>query len=165
MSTIKVGDKLPEVSFKQFTADGLGDISTGDVFAGKRVLLFGIPGAFTPVCQGNHLPGYVEQAETFRQHGIDSIACISVNDTFVMRAFGEAKGADGRITMLADSDGEFTQKVGMEADASSFGLGRRSERYAMIVRDGVVETLQVESHFVDHAVTSAHSMLSALVTA
>lgn len=162
MSTIKVGEKLPDVSFKQFTSDGLGDISTGDVFAGRRVLLFGIPGAFTPVCQGNHLPGYVEQAESFRQHGIDAIACISVNDTFVMRAFGEAKGADGKVMMLADSDGEFTQKIGMEADASSFGLGKRSERYAMIVKDGVVETLQIESHFVDHSVTSASSMLSAL---
>ena len=162
MSTIKVGDKLPEVTFKQFTSEGLGDISTDDVFAGKRVLLFGIPGAFTPVCQGNHLPGYVEQAETFKQRGIDAIACISVNDTFVMRAFGEAKGADGKVMMLADSDGEFTHKVGMEADASSFGLGKRSERYAMIVKDGVVETLQIESHFVDHAVTSASSMLSAL---
>ena len=162
MSTIKVGDKLPEVTFKQFTSDGLGDISTGDVFAGKRVLLFGIPGAFTPVCQGNHLPGYVEQAETFKQRGIDAIACISVNDTFVMRAFGEAKGADGKVMMLADSDGEFTHKVGMEADASSFGLGKRSERYAMIVKDGVVETLQIEAHFVDHAVSSASSMLSAL---
>lgn len=165
MSTIKVGDRIPDVSFKQFGSDGLGDVSTGEVFAGKRVLLFGIPGAFTPVCQGNHLPGYVEQAETFRLHGIDEIACISVNDTFVMRAFGEAKGTDGKVTMLADSDGEFTHKVGMEADASSFGLGKRSERYAMVVKDGVVEMLQVESHFVDHAVTSAQSMLEALAMA
>ena len=165
MSTIKIGEKIPQVSFKQFTADGLGEISTQEFFAGKRVLLFGIPGAFTPICHGNHLPGYVEQAEIFRQHGIDEIACISVNDTFVMRAFGEAKGAAGKITMLADNDGEFTSKVGMEADASSFGLGKRSERYAMIVQDGVVEALQVESNFVEHSVSSAQSMLDQMKAA
>jgi peroxiredoxin len=163
--TIAIGDTLPTVHFKQFTSEGLGDVSTDTFFAGKRVLLFGIPGAFTPVCQGNHLPGYVSRAEEFKERGIDEIACISINDTFVMKAFAEAGGAAGKVTMLADADGEFTRQIGMLADASSFGLGKRSERYAMIVNDGVVEVLEVESNFVDHSVSSADSMLEQLAMA
>jgi peroxiredoxin len=163
--TIAIGDTLPTVRFKQFTSEGLGDVSTDTFFAGKRVLLFGIPGAFTPVCQGNHLPGYVSRAEEFKERGIDEIACISINDTFVMKAFGEAGGAAGKVTMLADADGEFTQQIGMLADASSFGLGKRSERYAMIVNDRVVEVLEVESRFVDHSVSSAESMLEQMAMA
>ena len=144
MSTIKVGDKLPEVSFKQFTSDGLGDVSTGDVFAGKRVLLFGIPGAFTPVCQGNHLPGYVDQAATFKLHGIDEIACISVNDVFVMGAWAKSQDVGDRVIMLADGNGAFAKAIGLELDGSKFGMGPRSQRYSMVVKDGVVEKLNVE---------------------
>lgn len=159
---IGVGDRLPEVTFKQFGPDGLADITTAGVFGGKKVLLFGIPGAFTPVCQGNHLPGYVEHLDRFKAKGIDAIACVSVNDTFVMNAFAKATGAQDKLLMLADSDGTFTEQVGLTADASSFGLGKRSERYAMIVEDGVVRSIQVEDAFVDHSVSSADSMLEGL---
>jgi peroxiredoxin len=160
--TIQVGDKLPSVTFKSFTSDGLNDVSTADFFAGKRVLLFGIPGAFTPVCQGNHLPGYVEKAAAFKDKGVDVIACISINDTFVMKAFGEKVDPDGHVVMLADDAGEFTEKVGLVADASSFGLGKRSERFAMLVDDGVVKALEIEANFVDHKVSSADHMLDAI---
>jgi len=160
--TVKVGDKLPSVTFKSFSAAGLNDVSTDEFFGGKRVLLFGIPGAFTPVCQGNHLPGYVEQAAAFKDKGIDVIACISINDTFVMKAFGEKVDPAGNVVMLADADGEFTDKIGLIADASSFGLGKRSERFAMLVDDGVVKVLEIEASFVDHKVSSAEHMLAAI---
>ena len=160
--TIQVGDKLPSVAFKQFGPDGLTEIATDDFFADKRVLLFGIPGAFTPVCQGNHVPGYLSHIEALKDHGIDEIACISVNDCFVMKAFGEAQKAEGRIAMLADDAAAFTQNIGLATDASSFGLGLRSERYAMVVNDGIVEILQVERNFVDHKKSSAEQMLAML---
>ena len=160
--TIQIGEKLPSVSFKKFGKDGFSEVSTDDFFAKKRVLLFGIPGAFTPVCQGNHVPGYMTHFDSFKEHGIDEVACISVNDCFVMKAFGEAQKADGKIDMLADDSGEFTTKVGLATDASNFGLGTRSERYAMVVKDGVVETLKVETNFVDHNVSSAEQMLAML---
>jgi glutaredoxin/glutathione-dependent peroxiredoxin len=160
--TISVGDRLPSVTFKQFADGALSDLSTDAFFAGRRVLLVGIPGAFTPVCQGNHLPGYVEKASDIKACGIDAIACLSINDTFVMNAFGKATGSVGKITMLADADGTFTKAIGLQADASSFGLGTRSERYAMVVNDGVVEAIEVESNFVDHAVSSADHMLGVL---
>lgn len=157
--TIQVGDKVPSVSFKRFAEGEFSEIKTDDFFAGKRVLLFGIPGAFTPVCQGNHLPGYVEKAMDFKAGGIDELACISINDCFVMKAFGKALGADGKIEMLADANGDFTKEIGLAADASSFGLGTRSERYAMVVKDGTVESLSVEAQFVDHKLSSADEML------
>ena len=160
--TIQVGDKVPSVTFKKFTGEGFADVKTDEFFAGKRILLFGIPGAFTPVCQGNHMPGYVENAASFKEKGIDEIACISINDTFVMKAFGKSSDADGKIEMLADDAGAFTKGIGLDADASSFGLGTRSERYAMIVKDGVVESMKVEKNFVDHDVSSADNMLAAL---
>ena len=159
---IKIGDKVPSVTFKQFSGGEFSDVTTDDFFAGKRILLFGIPGAFTPVCQGNHLPGYVEKAAEFKDKGIDALACISVNDCFVMKAFGEALKADGKIAMLADASASFTTGVGLDADATSFGLGTRSERYAMIVNDGTVERLSVEDNFVNHHVSSADAMLKAL---
>ena len=160
--TIQVGDKVPSVTFKKFSAGDFIEVKTDEFFAGKRILLFGIPGAFTPVCQGNHMPGYVEKAATFKEKGIDEIACISINDTFVMNAFGKSSSADGKIEMLADDAGEFTKSIGLAADASGFGLGTRSERYAMVVKDGVVEALKVEKSFVDHDVSSADNMLGAL---
>jgi peroxiredoxin len=157
--TIKTGDKLPSVTFKQFTKDGFADISTDTFFADKRTLLFGIPGAFTPICQGNHVPGYLQYYDELVSRGIDQIACISVNDCFVMKAFGEAQNADGKIAMLADDSARFTSEIGLDTDASSFGLGKRSERYAMVVVDGVVEKLLVETNFVDHNKSSAENML------
>ena len=159
---IQVGDKVPSASFKRFSGGEFSEVKTDDLFAGKRVLLFAIPGAFTPVCQGNHMPGYVEKASEFKARGIDEIACISVNDCFVMKAFGEAQHVDGKIEMLADAAAVFTKEVGLAADASSFGLGIRSERYAMVVNDGTVEALSVEASFVDHNVSSAENMLKAL---
>ncbi|MDQ2765084.1 MAG: redoxin family protein [Pseudomonadota bacterium] len=163
--SIKVGDKLPSVQFKQFTSQGLGEVSTDDIFANKRVILFGIPGAFTPVCQGNHLPGYVARADEMKQRGLDEIVCVSVNDTFVTNAFGEAGKADGKVRMLADSTGDFTRKLGMDTDGSSFGLGTRSERLAMLVDNGTVKSVQVEAKFVDHDVSSADNMVKILTAA
>ena len=163
--TIQVGDKIPSVTFKRFADGGFSDINSTEFFAGKRVLLFGIPGAFTPVCQGNHLPGYVEKASELKAGGIDEIACISVNDCFVMKAFGEKLSTDGKIEMLADDAATFTNQIGLAADATSFGLGTRSERYAMVVNDGVVESLRVEDNFVDHKVSSAEEMLKVMKAA
>ena len=160
--TIEIGDKVPSVSLMRFADGEFSQIKTDEFFAGRRILLFGIPGAFTPVCQGNHLPGYLEKASEFKAGGIDELACISVNDCFVMKAFGEALHADGKIQMLADADGQFTKAIGLAADASGFGLGTRSERYAMIVNDGTVESLSVEDKFVDHRVSSADEMLKAI---
>lgn len=160
--TIQIGDKVPSVTFKRFADGGFTDIKTDEFFAGKKVLLFGIPGAFTPVCQGNHLPGYVEKAMEFKAGGFDELACISVNDCFVMKAFGETLKTEGKIQMLADDTAAFTKSIGLEADASSFGLGIRSERYAMVVVDGKVESLSVEDNFVDHKVSSADEMLKAM---
>ncbi len=160
--TIQIGDKVPAVTFKRFADGGFTDIKTEEFFAGKKVLLFGIPGAFTPVCQGNHLPGYVEKAKEFKDGGFDELACISVNDCFVMKAFGETLETEGKIQMLADDTATFTKSIGLEADASSFGLGIRSERYAMVVVDGKVESLSVEDNFVDHKVSSADEMLKAM---
>ena len=160
--TIQVGEKLPAATFKRFAGGEFSEIKSDDFFAGRRVLLFGIPGAFTPVCQGNHLPGYVEKVLEFKAGGIDELACISINDCFVMKAFGEALKADGKVEMLADADGDFTKECGLSADASGFGLGTRSERYAMVVNDGTVESLSIEEKFVDHSVSSAEAMLKAM---
>jgi glutaredoxin/glutathione-dependent peroxiredoxin len=157
---IKVGDKLPSVTFKEITREGLKDVTTDEFFAGKKTLLFGIPGAFTPVCQGNHVPGYVGKYDEFMSKGIDQIACISVNDCFVMKAFGEAQNAVGKIAMLADDSAVFTKEIGLDADVSSFGLGTRCERYAMVIDNGVVELLAVEKNFVDHDLSSAEKMLA-----
>ena len=160
--TIRIGDKVPSVTFKKFVDGDFADVKSEEFFAGKKILLFGIPGAFTPICQGNHMPGYVEKAAAFKEKGIDEIACISINDTFVMKAFGKASDAEGKIEMLADDHGQFTKGVGLDTDASGFGLGMRSERYAMVIKDGVVEALKVEKNFVDHDVSSADNMLGAL---
>ena len=160
--TIQIGDKVPSVTFMRFAGGEFSQVKTDEFFAGRRILLFGIPGAFTPVCQGNHLPGYVEKVMDFKAGGIDELACISINDCFVMKAFGEALKTDGKIEMLADASGDFTKEIGLAADASSFGLGTRSERYAMVVKDGTVERLMVEDNFVDHKVSSADEMLKAM---
>jgi len=141
--TIEVGDKIPSGSFKIMGAEGPEDISTDDVFAGKKVVLFAVPGAFTPGCSMTHLPGYVVNADKIKDKGVDSIACMAVNDAFVMGAWGKAQNAD-EILMLADGNGEFTSAIGMELDASGFGMGSRSKRFAMIVDDGTVTHLAIE---------------------
>ncbi|MDP1618171.1 peroxiredoxin [Phenylobacterium sp.] len=142
--TIKVGDKLPAVTLTQATLDGPKPVSVDDVFKGKKVALFAVPGAFTPTCSARHLPGYVDKAETLKGQGVDVIACLSVNDAFVMKAWGESQSVGDDIMMLADGSGDFTRAVGLTMDAAKFGMGERSQRYSMIVEDGVVKSLNIE---------------------
>ncbi len=142
--TIKVGDKLPSASLTTMTADGPGPVSTDEYFAGRKVVIFSVPGAFTPTCSAKHLPGFVEQAEALKAKGVDEIACFAVNDVFVMHAWGEGSSAAGKVTMLADGNAEFTKALGLEMDASGFGMGLRSKRFSMIVDDGTVTELNVE---------------------
>jgi glutaredoxin/glutathione-dependent peroxiredoxin len=141
---IKIGDKLPQATFMHMGQDGPEPISSEDLFTGQRVALFALPGAFTPTCSAKHLPGYMENAEALSAKGIDKIACLSVNDVFVMDAWGRDQKVGDTIDMLADGNCDFTAAIGLELDGSGFGMGRRSQRYAMIVNDGVVEALDVE---------------------
>lgn len=157
--SIKQGDRIPAASFKQLSTDGVADIITDTLFKGKKVALFGVPGAYTPVCSVSHLPGYVENASKLRAAGFDTIACVSVNDPFVMDAWGKQNGAEGKVQMLADADGSFTRAIGLVVDLPAFGLGGRSERYSMVVEDGVVKKLDVEKSVLDHDGSSAACML------
>jgi peroxiredoxin len=159
--TIKAGDKLPSLTLTQATAEGPKPVSTDELFKGKTVALFAVPGAFTPTCSAKHLPGFKQQAPTLKGKGVDAIACISVNDPFVMRAWGEDQAVGEDVLMLADGNGEFTKAVGLEMDGSKFGLGQRSQRYSMIVKDGVVSTLNVEEGG-EFRVSSAEHMLGQL---
>jgi len=143
--TIKVGDKLPAASLTAATSEGPRPVTTDDIFAGKTVALFAVPGAFTPTCSARHLPGYKDLADEFKGKGVDSIACLSVNDAFVMKAWGESQAVGETITMLADGSGDFTRAIGLTMDASKFGMGERSQRYSMLVKDGVVAELNVEA--------------------
>ena len=161
--TIQVGDRLPDVPLAIAAAEGPQPTTSGDYFRGKRVALFAVPGAFTPTCSVRHLPSYVEKADDLKAGGIDEIACIAVNDPFVMAAWGKADGSDA-ITMLADGNGDFAEAVGLSFDGSKFGMGKRSQRYSMIVNDGVVEQLNVEAPG-DYRTSSAEYMLDQLATA
>jgi peroxiredoxin len=142
--TIKVGDKVPSATFTTFGAEGPRPISGDELFAGKKVALFAVPGAFTPTCSAKHLPGFKTLAADFRAKGVDTLACVSVNDVFVMKAWGDDQGVGDDVLMLADGNGDFTRAVGLELDAGRFGMGQRSQRYSMIVDDGVVKELNVE---------------------
>ena len=142
--TISTGDSIPQGTLKTMGAEGPQDLSTSDIFAGKKVLLFAVPGAFTPGCSITHMPGYVVNADKIKAAGVDTIACMSVNDAFVMDAWGKAQNAE-EILMLADGMAEFTAALGLELDGSAFGLGTRSQRFALIAEDGVVTHLNVES--------------------
>ena len=142
--TIEVGQKIPDVPLTIATADGPQPTTSGEFFKGKKVALFAVPGAFTPTCSARHLPSYVDQAEALKGKGIDEIACISVNDPFVMKAWGERDGSQD-ITMLADGNGDFADAIGLGMDGSKFGMGKRSQRYSMVVNDGTVEQLNVEA--------------------
>lgn len=142
---IQVGDRLPEASFSTMTADGPKPLTTAEVFAGKKVVLFSVPGAFTPTCSRHHLPGYVKQADDLKSKGVSAIACLAVNDVFVMDAWAKSQGADGKVLMLADGNAAFTKQIGLELDASKHGMGTRSQRFSMIVDDGVVTTLNIEA--------------------
>jgi glutaredoxin/glutathione-dependent peroxiredoxin len=159
--TIKVGDKVPSVKLKHMTAEGVKDITTDELFKGKKVVLFALPGAFTPTCSAKHVPGFVQQEAALKKKGIDTIACLSVNDAFVMGAWGKDQKADGKVVMLADGNGDFMCAVGFELYATANGLGKRSKRYAMIVDDGVVKTLNVEAPGA-FEVSSADAILKAL---
>src|SRR5436309_11661863 len=142
--TIKIGDKLPQSDFLMMTADGTQKVSTDTIFAGRKVVLFAVPGAFTPTCSMNHLPGFVQKADAIKTRGVDAIACVAVNDVHVMNAWGKHSGTDGKIMMLADGNGDFARKLGLEFDLAQAGMGTRSKRYSMIVDDGVVKSLNVE---------------------
>ena len=142
---VKVGDTLPaDVKLKEMGEGGPKDVTVGDVFKGRKVVLFAVPGAFTPTCSMKHLPGFVEKAGAIRQKGVDDVVCVSVNDAFVMGAWGEQQGAKGKVRMLADGNGELARALGLMVDASGYGMGTRSKRYAMIVDDGKVTELLVE---------------------
>ncbi len=158
--TINVGDKVPAVGFTVMTGDGPKPISSDEVFAGKKVVFFAVPGAFTPGCSMTHLPGFVVDADAIKAKGVDTIACMSVNDAFVMGAWGNAQNAE-EILMLADGNGEFTQAIGLELDASGFGMGTRAKRFGMIVEDGTVTHLAVEAPG-EIKVSSSEAMLGLL---
>jgi peroxiredoxin len=143
--TIKAGDKLPDVKLSTMTDKGPAPVQSGELFKGKRTALFALPGAFTPTCSAKHLPGFIQHADELRKKGIDQIVCLSVNDAFVMGAWGKQQGAEGKVIMVADGNGDFTRAVGLELDASGAGMGKRSRRYSMLVENGVVKQLNVEN--------------------
>ena len=141
---ISVGEPIPDVKLMTPTAEGPKPVRSGEVLGSGTVVLFAVPGAFTPTCSDHHLPGFVLRADELLAKGVDTVACVSVNDAFVMGAWGEAQGVDGKVTMLADGNGDFARAMGLELDGSGFGLGIRSQRYAAVVRDGVLAELMVE---------------------
>ena len=143
--TIQVGDRLPAVNLKQLTANGIKDVPITELTKGKKVVLFAVPGAFTPTCSEKHLPGFVEQAEAIKAKGVDAILCVAVNDPFVLSAWEKARNVGGKVNILSDGNAEFTRAIGLDLDASGFGLGTRSQRYAAIIEDGVVTELMIES--------------------
>jgi len=159
--TIKVGDKIPDTTFMKATANGPEPVESADFFKGRKVALFSVPGAFTPTCSAKHLPGFVDNAAQLKAKGIDEIACTSVNDAFVMDAWSKSADAGDAVTMLADGNGTFAEAVGLTMDGSKFGLGKRGQRYSMVVNDGVVEQLNVEAPG-EFNVSSAEHMLNEL---
>ncbi|PWE58064.1 peroxiredoxin [Metarhizobium album] len=160
--TISIGSQLPQAKFKEKTADGPTEITTDELFKGKRVVLFAVPGAFTPTCSLNHLPGYLENRDAILAKGVDDIAVVAVNDWHVMGAWAQNSGGMGKIHFLADWDGAFTKALGLDADLSAGGLGLRSKRYSMLVEDGVVKSLNVEENPGQATVSAAAAMLEQL---
>jgi peroxiredoxin len=159
--TIAVGDKIPSAKLKTMTAEGPKDISTDEIFNGKKVVLFAVPGAFTPTCSAKHLPGFVEKAADIKGKGIDTIACLAVNDAFVMGAWGKAQNTGDKVLMLADGAAAFTKQLGLDLDLTGPGMGVRSKRYAMLVDNGTVKALNVEAPGA-FEVSSAEAILKAL---
>jgi len=143
--TITTGARIPDSIFVTLTENGPERISTADLCAGRTIALFSVPGAFTPTCSAKHLPGFIEQADALRAKGVDEIVCTAVNDAFVMGAWGKSAGADGKVTMLADGNGDFAKAMGLEMDGTGFGMGHRGQRFSMLVRDGIIEQLNVEA--------------------
>ena len=142
---ISVGDKVPDVKLMTMTAEGPRPVQSGEVLGSGKVVLFAVPGAFTPTCSDHHLPGFVLRADDLKAKGVDTVACIAVNDPFVMGAWGQVQNTEGAVTMLADGNGEFAAAMGLELDGSGFGLGTRSQRYAAVIENGVITSLDVES--------------------
>ena len=159
--TIQIGDRIPSATLTRATDDGPKPVSTDEIFGGKTVALFAVPGAFTPTCSARHLPGFKDHAGDLKAKGVDAIACVSVNDVFVMKAWAKDQGVEGEILMLADGNGDFSRAVGLDFDGSKFGMGPRSQRYSMVVNDGVVEQLNVEQAG-QFEVSSADYMLARL---
>lgn len=159
--TIAVGDKLPEATLVEMGEVGPFPRTTAEIFGGRKVALFSVPGAFTPTCSAKHLPGFVDQADSIKAAAVDEIICIAVNDAFVMGAWGEAQNATGKVSMLADGNGEFSKDLGLEMDGTAYGMGMRGQRFSMIVEDGVVTTLNIEGPGEFH-VSSADHMLTQL---
>jgi peroxiredoxin len=142
--SIGIGDRLPDATFRVLGSDGIEQMTTKDIFAEKKVVLFAVPGAFTPTCHLKHLPGFVQNADAFKGKGVDTVACIAVNDPFVLDAWAKAAGGKGKVLFLSDGNAEFTKKIGLDFDGSGIGLGTRSKRYAMLVEDGTVTSLNLE---------------------
>jgi peroxiredoxin len=155
---IKVGDRIPSVKMKHMTKDGVKDITTDELLKGKKVAIFGLPGAFTRTCSGQHLPGFVQNADGLRARGVNAIACVSVNDAFVMDAWGKSQNVGDKVLMLADGNADFTKAIGLEIDRSDVGFGLRSQRYSMLVEDGVVKKLNLEKPGA-YEVSSAEALL------
>jgi peroxiredoxin len=160
--TINVGDKIPSVTLKQLTPEGVKEVTTDEIFGGKKVVLFAVPGAFTPACSQRHLPGFVERAGDIKAKGVDEIACVAVNDAFVMGAWGREQKTEGKVRMLADGSGDFVRALGLELDLSKGGLGIRSQRYSMLVDNGVVKSLNIEKQPGQVDVSGAEAMLRSL---
>jgi peroxiredoxin len=161
--TIKVGDRLPEATLMTMTPDGPNKLTTAEIFGGKTVVLFALPGAYTPTCSAKHLPGFIEQAASIKAKGVDTIACLSVNDVFVMDAWGKDQGAGDDVMMLADGNGDFAKAVGLEMDGTGFGMGLRAQRFSMLVTDGVLTELNVEAPG-EFSVSTADHILGQLDT-
>lgn len=160
--TIQIGDRIPSATLSTPTADGPKPITTADIFGGKTVALFAVPGAFTPTCSARHLPGFTDNLDAIKGKGVDTVACISVNDAFVMAAWAESQGVQtDQILMLADGNGDLTRKLGLVLDAQGFGMGQRSQRYSMLVTDGVVTQLNIEEGG-EFRVSSAEHLLAQL---
>ena len=159
--TISTGDRVPAATFKKMTPEGPAEVTSDQLFAGRTVALFSVPGAFTPTCSARHLPGFVDKADQLRAKGVDEIVCTAVNDAFVMDAWGKSAGTEGKVTMLADGNGDFVKAIGLTLDGTAGGMGLRGQRFSMIVKDGVITTLNVEAPR-DYNVSSADHMLGQL---
>src|ERR1017187_2097779 len=157
--SIKAGERMPSGTLKTMGADGAKDVKTEELFRGKKVVLFSVPGAFTPTCDAKHLPGFVQLADQLKAKGVDTIACVAVNDVFVMNAWGKASNVAGKVLMLADGNGEYSRALGLELDGREFGLGMRGQRFAIIVKDGVVERVNIEAPR-EFKVSSAEHLLT-----
>ncbi len=155
---IKIGEKIPSVNLKILGEAGMEDLTSESLFGGRKILLFAVPGAYTPTCSAKHLPGYLDHLEAIKSRGIDEVFCLAVNDPFVMQAWGRANNAEGKIRLLPDGNGTFSRAMGLTFDGSGFGLGERAQRFAMLVEDGVVKNLQVEAPGA-FEVSSAEAML------